>query len=321
MKSLLLLLLIIVFVNSQSLKVDNIQLPILNYNYNQFNPILSEESFAIHHKVIHQEYVNKVNSYLQIFRSDKARQQYPFIDKLLKLTMIENFLINFIYFIHQSEQQQQQSTDNNNLQISNLNILKDQDFINAFGGFLNHKIFWKSIVPPSQYFDPSPNLESVIEKSFKDLNNFKETFKKYASQVFGSGWVYLIRKRKVVRKGNFITSEKLNDQFEFKVFTNENSPYFNYFEFVKEDMSPASQSNGQLQFIVNEPVFGIDLWEHTYYLEYQNDKNKYFENIFNSLNWKFIENKMTSSDFDVDFVFFEPGVIFLGESELTNIII
>jgi len=108
---------------------------------------------------------------------------------------------------------------------------------NHGGGHLNHSLFWTLIDPQNK---PDPNLQSSIENKFGSLEKFKDEFTTAATTRFGSGWAWLVR----VKGGE-----------ELAVYStpNQDSPFL----------------NGDI------PLIGLDVWEHAYYLKYQNRRAEY----------------------------------------------
>ena len=109
------------------------------------------------------------------------------------------------------------------------------------GGFVNHRLFW-DIMGPEKNVDEE--LVSEIKETFGSTEEFKEKFNKAAGSVFGSGWAWLVR---------------TDNGLEIYSTANQNSPYLNG----------------------DEPVIGLDVWEHAYYLEYQNERGSYIDNWWN----------------------------------------
>jgi len=117
---------------------------------------------------------------------------------------------------------------------------------NNGGGHLNHTFFW-SILTKKLIF--KGEIFNEIDKTFQTFENFKEEFTKSAMNVFGSGWTWL------VLDGN---------QLKILNTSGHENPI----------------THGKI------PLLVIDLWEHAYYLKYQNRKNEYIESFFNIINWK-----------------------------------
>jgi Fe-Mn family superoxide dismutase len=106
------------------------------------------------------------------------------------------------------------------------------------GGFVNHRLFW-NIMGPNKRVDDE--LVEEIEQTFASVDSFKEEFSKEAGNIFGSGWAWLVK----------------NDEGELEIYStaNQNSPYLQG----------------------HEPIIGLDVWEHAYYLKYQNKRGTYID--------------------------------------------
>lgn len=124
---------------------------------------------------------------------------------------------------------------------------------NNAGGHWNHSFFWKSMAPAAQSGAPSPGLAEAIEASFGTLDAFKAAFKDAGTGRFGSGWVWLI----VDGEGKLaITSTP-----------NQNNP-----------LMDVAETKGM-------PILGNDVWEHAYYLNYQNRRGDYLDGWWQVVNW------------------------------------
>ena len=125
---------------------------------------------------------------------------------------------------------------------------------NNAGGAFNHALFWKMLSPTPQ--KPSGEVFEKIVKQFGTYRNFKTKFEEISRKRFGSGWCWLV----------------LTDTGRLKV------------------MSTSNQDN-PLMNIINKggfPLLGLDLWEHAYYLKYQNKRDEYIENFWDAINWEFV---------------------------------
>ena len=136
-------------------------------------------------------------------------------------------------------------------------ILADLDLNNGAlrnngGGFYNHNLFWKSM-SPNGGGTPSGDLAAAIDASFGSFDAFKETFSKAAATRFGSGWAWLC-----VHKGG---------KLEVCSTPNQDNP-----------LMPGIGCGGF-------PILGLDVWEHAYYLNYQNRRPDYVNAFFNVINW------------------------------------
>ncbi len=119
---------------------------------------------------------------------------------------------------------------------------------NNGGGHLNHTIFWK-LMAPNAGGQPAGALAEAINKSFGGFEKFKETFSNAAMTRFGSGWAWLVKNP--------------NGSLEILSTANQDNPI----------------SEGKF------PVMGLDVWEHAYYLKYQNRRAEYVTNWWNVVNW------------------------------------
>ncbi|EJT7857985.1 superoxide dismutase [Listeria monocytogenes] len=118
---------------------------------------------------------------------------------------------------------------------------------NHGGGHANHTLFW-SILSPNGGGAPTGNLKAVIESEFGTFDEFKEKFNAAAAARFGSGWAWLV----------------VNDgKLEIVSTANQDSPL----------------SDGKT------PVLGLDVWEHAYYLKFQNRRPEYIDTFWNVINW------------------------------------
>jgi len=138
-------------------------------------------------------------------------------------------------------------------------ISKQPDVIrNNGGGFYNHTLFWESMTP-SQVEIPA-DLLKAIETSFGSLDDFKEKFGTAAKTRFGSGWAWLV----VGTDGKlFVTSTP-----------NQDNP-----------LMDVAEEKGI-------PVLGLDVWEHAYYLKYQNRRPEYVDNFWNIVNWHNVKKRV-----------------------------
>jgi len=133
---------------------------------------------------------------------------------------------------------------------------------NNGGGYYNHCLFWE-IMSPNGGGSPSRNLLSAIERAFGNFDEFKAEFSKAAASRFGSGWAWLC----VHSDGSL------------------------------EICSTANQDNPLMNGIGcgGSPILGLDVWEHAYYLNYQNRRPDYINGFFNVIDWAKVEEKYNSS--------------------------
>ena len=139
-------------------------------------------------------------------------------------------------------------------------ILAELDLNNAAvrnngGGFFNHSLFW-NVMSPNGGDVPSGDLASAINDSFGSFDEFKSAFSKAAGTRFGSGWAWLC-----VHPGGKL-----------------------------EVCSTPNQDNPLMKGIGcgGQPILGLDVWEHAYYLNYQNRRPDYISGFFNVINWDFV---------------------------------
>ena len=122
---------------------------------------------------------------------------------------------------------------------------------NNAGGYYNHNLFWE-IMAPKAGGQPTGELAKAINDAFGSFDNFKIAFSKAAATRFGSGWAWLC-----VHKGGKV-----------------------------EVCSTANQDNPLMPTMqCGFPILGLDVWEHAYYLNYQNRRPDYIEAFFNVINW------------------------------------
>ncbi|MDZ7718630.1 MAG: superoxide dismutase [Balneolaceae bacterium] len=127
-----------------------------------------------------------------------------------------------------------------------------QAVINNGGGYANHKLFW-TVLSPNGGGEPSGDLAEAINNKYDSFDKFKEKFSSTAAGQFGSGWGWLC----------------VDDSGDLKVIStaNQDSPYMHGLT----------------------PIFGVDVWEHAYYLHYQNRRPDYLSAIWDVVNWDQVE--------------------------------
>lgn len=129
-----------------------------------------------------------------------------------------------------------------------------QGLINHGGGACNHDLFWEEMAPPGKTA-PSKALKDTLAASFGSLEDFQETFSLKALSLFGSGWTWL------VRRGERLSIENR---------PNQENPLSDGFT----------------------PILGLDIWEHAYYLRYQNRRADYIKAWWNVVNWDVVEERL-----------------------------
>ena len=132
---------------------------------------------------------------------------------------------------------------------------------NNGGGHFNHSLFW-SIMGKNKGGNPSGKLADDINATFGSFDNFKTEFAKAAATRFGSGWAWLL-----------VKDEKL----VISSTPNQDNPLMDVAE------------------VKGTPVLGLDVWEHAYYLKYQNRRPEYIENFFNVVNWDAVAERYSKA--------------------------
>ena len=153
-------------------------------------------------------------------------------------------------------------TDMENMSIEDiLKVCKDRPAVrNNGGGFWNHNLFWE-IMSANGGGNPSGELAVAIESAFGSFEAFKDEFAKAATTRFGSGWAWLC-----------VTNGAL------------------------EICSTANQDNPLMGEGCNgTPILALDVWEHAYYLHYQNRRPDYINAFFNVINWDVVASKYAAS--------------------------
>jgi superoxide dismutase, Fe-Mn family len=128
---------------------------------------------------------------------------------------------------------------------------------NMSGGYYNHSLFWANLSPTPG--EPSAKLMSAIEARFVSFDAFKEAFTKASVSLFGSGWAWLV-----------ITPER---KLEITTTPNQDNPLMD------------------IAAIKGTPLLTIDVWEHAYYLKYQNKRADYVAAFWNVVNWAEVSHR------------------------------
>ncbi len=123
---------------------------------------------------------------------------------------------------------------------------------NNGGGFFNHNLFWK-VMSPNGGGVPSGEVLQAIEKNFGSFDAFKDEFSKAAATRFGSGWAWLVKQS--------------DDSLVITSTANQDNPLMDIAD------------------VKGTPVLGLDVWEHAYYLKYQNLRPDYISAFWNVVNW------------------------------------
>lgn len=129
---------------------------------------------------------------------------------------------------------------------------------NNAGGYYNHNIYWESMIPKGGG-TPKDTLAASIDRDFGSFESFKSKFKAVANHYFGSGWAWVI-------------TDKTG---KLQITTTQNQD---------NTLMPKA-------IIKGTPLLALDLWEHAYYLSYQNKRKKYIDNFFEIINWKKVQER------------------------------
>lgn len=132
----------------------------------------------------------------------------------------------------------------------------DASVRNNAGGAFNHALFWKMLSPKKQI--PKGEIYQQIKKDFGNIKKMKDEFNQAAKDRFGSGWAWL-----------YLTKE---GKLKIMSLPNQDNPLMNV---VKKG---------------GFPLLGLDVWEHAYYLKYQNKRDEYINNFWNVVNWEFVND-------------------------------
>ena len=132
---------------------------------------------------------------------------------------------------------------------------------NNAGGYYNHKLFWE-VMNPNRENVMSDGLKLAIDEAFGSFDNFKDNFSKTAATRFGSGWAWLCVK---------------DGKLELCSSANQDNP-----------LMPSIGCGGN-------PILGLDVWEHAYYLRYQNKRPDYIAAWWNVVNWDEVDNRLSKA--------------------------
>lgn len=129
---------------------------------------------------------------------------------------------------------------------------------NNGGGHFNHSMFWQ-VMGPKGGGNPSSDLMVALNRYFGSFDKFKEQFTAAAMTRFGSGWAWLV---------------KTGDELKITSTPNQDNPLMDVAE------------------VKGMPILGVDVWEHAYYLTYQNRRNEYLAAFWNVVNWDNVARRM-----------------------------
>jgi superoxide dismutase, Fe-Mn family len=126
------------------------------------------------------------------------------------------------------------------------------------GGHINHSLFWENLAPSSSDAakqDSAPTLTASIASTWGSVDKFKQVFATALLGIQGSGWGWLVK------------------------------------DAATGQLRIVTLANQEAVVVGDTPIFGVDMWEHAYYLQYLNGKAAYVENIWNVINWKTAEER------------------------------
>jgi superoxide dismutase, Fe-Mn family len=129
---------------------------------------------------------------------------------------------------------------------------------NNGGGHFNHSMFWQ-VMSPKGGGNPSSDVMDALNRYFGSFDKFKEQFTAAAMTRFGSGWAWLV---------------KSGDELKIASTPNQDNPLMDLAE------------------VKGMPILGVDVWEHAYYLKYQNRRNEYLAAFWNVVNWDNVARRM-----------------------------
>jgi Fe-Mn family superoxide dismutase len=162
--------------------------------------------------------------------------------------------------------------------LANLNTLPEgirTGVQNQGGGHYNHSLFWQ-MMKKGGGGEPKGALASAINKKFKSFSGFKDEFTKAATTRFGSGWAWLVLEP--------------NKELAVISLPNQDAPIM-----LSPDKNPAAQEALSKRYGMTlprtSPLLAIDVWEHAYYLKYQNRRPEYIAAFFNVIDWDFVSDR------------------------------
>jgi Fe-Mn family superoxide dismutase len=129
---------------------------------------------------------------------------------------------------------------------------------NHGGGHWNHTFFWQILAPAQDALQPRENTITAIDSNFGNLEEFQKQFKDTALNHFGSGWAWLVQQQ--------------DGKLEIMTTPNQDTPI----------------SEGK------KPILVVDVWEHAYYLQYQNRRADYLDAFLKVINWRRVEELLSS---------------------------
>lgn len=196
------------------------ELPPLRYDYDALAPVLSREALQLHHSKHHQTYVDKLNAALAKAPELEGK---PLDELLSDLSQVPSRIRKAVK--------------------------------NHGGGHANHSLMWDTLSPGA---GPMPeNMKGALERSFGTVEKFKARYEKVATELFGSGWAYLV-------------AEPGSGKLEILSVANQDSPL-------------------QKRRV---PLLPCDVWEHAYYVDYRNRRAEWVKAFWNLVDWPRVARKL-----------------------------
>lgn len=135
-------------------------------------------------------------------------------------------------------------------------VAPDGPIFNNAGQVLNHTLYFLQFTPQPERYEPQGKLAEAIKRDFGNFENFKNEMTQASTSLFGSGWTWLA----VNKEGKLVIVKEVNGS------------------------NPLRQGM--------KPLLGFDVWEHAYYLDYQNRRTDHLSNLWKIIDWKVVENRM-----------------------------
>jgi superoxide dismutase, Fe-Mn family len=206
------------YINAAPLREYPFKLPPLPYSYDALEPYIDAQTMKVHHQGHHAKYVEELNN---------AISKYPDLQ--------DKSLVELLTSLNKLPQDIRETVRNNG------------------GGHFNHSFFW-TIMGKDKGGQPKGTLKDDINKTFGSFEEFKKSFRTAGTELFGSGWVWLVQDK--------------DNKLRIVTTRNQDSPIM----------------------LGIKPILGLDVWEHAYYLKYQNQRGKYIDNWWNVVNWDAVES-------------------------------
>ncbi|EFC42216.1 predicted protein [Naegleria gruberi] len=255
-QSLLVVLCIVIgLIYSVNSELTKVSLQTLSYPYNELEPVIDEATMKVHHSGHHQAYVNNINAALGVLKAD------PIVEKSSR---VETLLAN-LHLLTTSDEATRKQVRNNG------------------GGVVNHNLFFASLKKPSSGENkPTPRVEQALVKHFGSVEKFIAQFNDASMKVFGSGWVFLLKRVNTANPTQF--------DLVIKSFANQDNAYLN------------ENSADSKQLTIEEPILSLDVWEHAYYLKHQNRRLNYVNDYWKVIDWSKVEERLVKCHLDVEFI-------------------